>query len=554
MSQSLGEHHQNQRVSKLKYAAFLLFFIVGFGGISALKGGLYSNRHEADVSHMIDIVLRIAGGQTPHIDFSTPLGIMAFLPISTFVNAGFGIGMSFLLAQILVAVILAPMVFHTATSRLHGVAAWFFGLVTLTFVLSLVYGGDALSQSASMYYNRWSWAAAFIILFLAILPAHSGSDKPSLDGLFIGVLLAALAFSKPTFFLAFAIPVIIALMSRGAVRTLGAALFAGVCVAGTIAALYGFEFYLAYIRDLLTVASSSIRSAPGVSFSALLNSPAYLIATLSLVLSIIVLRQAGLARAGAMLLIFAPGFIYVTYQNFGNDPKWLLFLCIYLMAVRPRSGLRVIFNADARNATAALALVSFCLYAPSFQNLVSSPLRHYAQDQETYQLQMESPELSGGLVRDVWVKSMRANTMIEQTQIADRIPALTDETKKPSTRVQFLGEALTSCTVYSGDAKLQAVMAERLKQPPFGYSEASQFFVADILSVLWMEGGFEPLQNGAPWYYGGTAGAEHADAIVLPLCPTSAGAQKAALEALEASGLEFGTPVRDDLMIVYPLN
>jgi hypothetical protein len=213
----------------------------------------------------------------------------------------------------------------------------------------------------------------------------------------------------------------------------------------------------------------------------------------------------------------------------------------------------VIFNADARNAIAALALVSFALYAPSFQNLITSPFRHFGQDEDAYQLQISASKFSHDLTRDVWVYTDRVAELLEQTAITDRLPELAAYGKEANEPVQFLGEDLPRCTTYAGDAAVHAYMADQLKQPPFGYAQDAQFFVADVATVIWMEGGFAPLKNGAPWYYSGTPGVEHADAIVIPLCPVSTASQRASLAALESAGLVLGKAIRDEVMIVYPI-
>jgi hypothetical protein len=539
-----------RKISSTGYGLFLICLIGLLGGITLAKGGLYVDRYEGDVAHLIDILLRIDAGLIPHRDMSTPIGIAAFYPIVLFVKLGLGVGLSFVSAQMLIAALLAPMVLRTAVSRLSGLSAWMFGIVVISIVLALVHGEAVASQSVSMYYNRWGWAMSFVAILLAALPAHEGAEKPRLDGIIIGVLLAVLALLKPTYFVAFSIPISIALLLRGAWLSLGFAFAAGTVVALCVALGFGVEFYAAYVRDLLSVAQSPTRSAPGAELVEVLNGPRFLIATLVLVLSVIVLRQGGQGRAGLILLLLAPGFVYVTYQNFGNDPKWLLLLCIYLMAHRPVRGTRVIFNADARNACAALSLVCFALIAPSFQNMITSPLRHFGVTETDYQLQLETTDVT----RDVWVYSARVNKLRERTNIVDRIPALAAYDAPAEDVTTFMGAALPECQIYTGDALMHAYMADLLKDPPFNYGPRAQFFVADVATVIWMEGGFAPLKGGAPWYYSGTPGIDNAEAIIVPLCPVDMASRKAALEALSAADLNLGAPIRTEVMVVYPIN
>ncbi|WP_139204522.1 YfhO family protein [Pacificibacter marinus] len=537
------------KISSKQYALFLIGVIVVLGGIVLAKGALYVDRYEVDVAHLIDIVLRINMGQVPHIDISTPLGIAAFYPIVMFTKLGFGVGMAFASAQILVAVFLLPIVIRVGLSRLSGVSAWLFGLVSMSMVLALVYGADVASQSASMYYNRWAWAFAFSATFLAAMPAHKGMERPRLDGVFIGVMVAVLALLKSTFFIAFAPVICVVLMMRGAWRTLAYTLLSGGIVALAVLAIFGVDLYVGYVRDLLSVVHSPTRAAPGVDLIEMLNGPRFFTATATLLLSIVVLRQSGQGRAGLVLMLLVPSFVYVTYQNYGNDPKWLLFLCLYLMAHRPQSGVRVMFNAQARNATTALALVCFALGAPSFQNMITSPLRHFSEDVTGYQLQLDNTPL----VRDVWVYSDRVLVLRELTPVVDRLPALADYGKALYDPVIFFGQKLPRCQIDAGDAVMQAYMADRLKEAPFGFGPEAQFFVTDMFSMTWMAGGFTPLQGGAPWYYSGTPGLENADAIVIPLCPLNPKTQAAALAAIEATGVPLEPVIRDEVMWVYKI-
>ena len=124
------------RAESGRFFLYLVGIVVVLSGVLLAKGGLFLDRHEGDALHLIEIMLRMGQGQWPHLDFVTPLGIAAFLPMSAFVKAGFGIGMSVVLAQILVAAILivwwflaasyGPEYFATADAVL---TSWFGDLV-----------------------------------------------------------------------------------------------------------------------------------------------------------------------------------------------------------------------------------------------------------------------------------------------------------------------------------------------------------------------------------------------------------------------------------------
>ena len=88
---------------------------------------------------------------------------------------------------------------------------------------------------------------------------------------------------------------------------------------------------------MLTVAGSEVRAAPGEPLSAIMGAPAYLGGSLTAIAGVIFLRQGKVKTGGLILLLLIPGFFYVTYQNFGNDPQWLLLLAVLLLALRDQS-------------------------------------------------------------------------------------------------------------------------------------------------------------------------------------------------------------------------
>ena len=72
--------------------AFLVAVWAVLGGIALAKGGFFLAKHEGDTFHLLQIVFRMTGGEWPHLDFMTPIGIMAFAPIALFVEMGAGVG------------------------------------------------------------------------------------------------------------------------------------------------------------------------------------------------------------------------------------------------------------------------------------------------------------------------------------------------------------------------------------------------------------------------------------------------------------------------------
>ncbi|MCB2159989.1 MAG: hypothetical protein KDD95_17150, partial [Rhodobacteraceae bacterium] len=60
-----------------RLSAFALIVIAVLGGVALAKGGFYLGMHEGDAIHLAEIVLRMADGQWPHLDFMTPLGVLS---------------------------------------------------------------------------------------------------------------------------------------------------------------------------------------------------------------------------------------------------------------------------------------------------------------------------------------------------------------------------------------------------------------------------------------------------------------------------------------------
>ena len=204
-------------------AAIFLCYLVGLVGIFAaltlVKGDFYINQHEGDILHLSDIVLRMADGAWPHLDFVTPLGILSFAPMVGLVKLGLPFGQAALMSQYLVALALVPAIWWVAVSRLPRWLGYIFGSAVLIMVMSMVFGDTSPSISLSMHYNRWSWAVIFIAVPIAAL-APTGPRSSGVDGVIIGLAMSFLVLCKITYAVAFAPALIAALVLRGDLRAL----------------------------------------------------------------------------------------------------------------------------------------------------------------------------------------------------------------------------------------------------------------------------------------------------------------------------------------------
>ncbi len=528
---------------------FLVLLILVLGGVAVAKGGFFIAKHEGDTLHLMQIVFRMADGELPHLDFMTPIGIFAFWPIVAFLNLGFGIGAAILWSQILVALALLLPAFWAAWSRFDTALAYLFGLAVMVLTLALVHGESDQLVSVSMHYNRWAWAVAYIVIVLAVLPAVK-SQSEGLDGLVIGLGLSVLALSKVTYFIAFAPAVVLALLLRNAGATLALALLSGLVPAGVVTAAAGIDFWPAYLDDLRAVAGSEVRPQPGAPLATVIGAPQYLGGGIALILGIIFLRQAGVRRTGLALLLLVPGFFYVTFQNFGNDPQWLMLLAILLLApwVAPEATNRFGWRLDQALAMTAVAALAFA--APSFLNLAYSPFRHFRVTPAEYTPLLASSARHGDLFGRL-VRSNRVDGAVALDGTGSGLEDRQQAARRAETAVTFQGEEFEQCELQLGIiAWFETIVADL---EAAGLAGGKRIFAADIFASHWLFGDFARLKGGAPWYYGGLPGIETADYLLVPLCPASLAIRKQILEEVAARGITVSELRRTPLYVLYGL-
>lgn len=494
-----------------------LFLILGgllllLGGVSLAKGNLFITQYEGDTLHLMEIVLRMAQGELIHHDFMTPIGALAFWPIVWFVQAGFGMGSAFIWSQILIAVACLPAIWWAARSRMQLGLGVVFGGACLVLILALLHGGVDASTSVSMHYNRWAWAAAFVAIALAVL-RPIGAKNSVADGVIIGVMMAILLMIKVTYFAAFAPGIIVALLARKDVKALVVALVTGSAIMAALTLWLGVSFWAAYLLDLLAVAGSEIRSAPGADFGDVIGAPAYVAGSMAGLSGVIFLRQGGRLPEGLALLVLLPGFFYVTYQNFGNDPKWLMLLGVLLWAAMPEMGAKNDRGWDMRWAMQMVAIASFVLIVPIYFNMTYSPVRNLTATLEDF-----TPVLSGNEQHaDLKTAKLRAQR-VDVSRPFDRegqpFAALADAEHREDV-TEFMGEALPECSIETGLPSFFQTIAGDLEDA--GYGQA-RIMTADLFNSYWMFGDFKPTQGGAPWYYGDLPGYETAEYLMVPLC------------------------------------
>ena len=510
-----------------------------------LKGAFFIGKHEGDTLHLADIVLRMAeAGQLPHLDFMTPIGIGAVWPIAAFVQAGLGMGHAIFAAQAAVAALLFLPALRVALSRFSGALSWGFAFYLMVLCLALVHGEAEASISISMHYNRWAWALAYLAIPLAML-APLGTPRPWLDGALIGLAMAGLVLIKVTYFVAFAPPVLIALLARKQGWMILSAVLSGLAVAVVVTGLLGVDFWLAYLKDLQSVAGSETRPAPGHPLGSILAAPAYVAGTLTLVAAIIFLRQSGRMIEGMVLLFLLPGAIYVTWQNFGNDPQWLVLLALLAFALRPDEYVVNGFGWRMSEALRIVGIVAVTLGASSILNLMWSPFRHLSMDEEkAVPLLSALPAHHDILVQEPRVYRVSYRTAADGPGTAYAAYNARADWPEPTV---LNGETLLDCELAAGyNAWFETVVKDLEANGQSG----SSVLVADLFSALWLYGDLRPVAGAAPWYYGGTPGIRAADHVLVPLCPTGLNVRTGMVKALEDAGWRLEEERRTDTYIL----
>ncbi|EAQ02847.1 hypothetical protein OB2597_15735 [Pseudooceanicola batsensis HTCC2597] len=483
-----------------------------YAALTLIGGAFRFTSHEADMIHLVELVLRVSAGAVPHLDFMTPIGHWAILPMALLHRAGVGLGYAMISSQVLVAAALFPVCAWLSLTRLTLRQSLALFLVVMGLCMAMVFGSADPLISLSMHYNRWCWAASILVVIAVLIPPRTPGTG-YVDGIAVGALMAAMAMTKVTFAIALAAPVIFALLRGGRSPDLFVAFAAAFAMLLAVTLFHGAEFWWAYAADLLAVTGSENRPMPSAHWRALLLSPAGTPVTAAVLFGLWCLSKGGRRDLAAMLLLFYPAFVFITWQNFGNDPVWLLALALVLWVVS--DGL----TGPARLLSRGTALVATVLILPAAINMLYSPVRHLMLADDGFRPMLEShPDLRMATARGegAWVK---------QTVI---FPQKTEPTV-------FRGETLAECELSGGlvarlerDAAALVSLAPELDRQPL---------VADLFSPHWLFSDLRPLAGGAPWYYDGLPGLAEAAHVLVPACPADIRARRHVLRLLVEAGV-----------------
>ncbi|MDV7142232.1 hypothetical protein R3X27_06020 [Tropicimonas sp. TH_r6] len=532
-----------QKRASIAFGGFLLALWAGLSAVLLAKGGLYLAKHEGDTIHLIDMVIRQSQGEWPHLDYMTPIGWLATAPIALFVGQGWGIGMAYLGAQVLFAAALLPAIWWVGISRLKSGWAMVLGVICIGLCLAMVHGESQPSLSISMHYNRWAWALAFIAIAIVFLPS-AGRHSQTADGLVLGVTVAGMALIKVTYVAAFLPVILLALLMHRQWGALLVALVTGLAIVAAMTLVAGTGFWIAYLGDLLTVTGSEARAQPGHSLYGVIAAPAYLGGSFAALAAVMLLRQAGRDSEGVLLLLLVPGFFFVTFQNYGNDPQWLYLLGVLLFALRPAAGVTNGMGWDMRQALALAGCAVFMLGLPSALNLAFSPFRHLNAPASAHtQLFPRSVQHD-----DIHVLIERNRDPAGNVRLPVLFAAETGTEKDEPKPTMVMGEELPFCRLSGGTVTVLDGIARDLEAA--GYAGAA-IYSADLLSSYWLFGDLQRLEGAAPWRYDGLPGIEGARLLLVPLCPMDGRARRGVIEDLEARGVGLKEVHRNEVYRLY---
>ena len=515
----------------MRFALFLLVLLAIIGFAMGFPTQVGISGHEGDLFHMIDAGLRMSNGEIPHLDFMTPLGILSIAPMALFLTLGFAGGKAALLSNLLVAVLIAPAVWWVGQTRLQGWLRMVFGAAMLILAAALIYGGSSAATSLSMFYNRWAWAIVFILLVGIIWPAPDGERAGKL-GLLVGIGLSLLALTKMTFFVAFAPAIAVVLLVQGRLAVAGIAAIIGAIVFAITTMMLGFPFWQAYAQDLLQVALHSQRTQPGENLISTLSAPKFIAGSIALVGTIIWLRKTGQPKLGLFLLLLAPGFVVTTWQNWGNDPKWLFFVALLVLSNLPSLP-------RAREQGLVLATIAAVAIAPTMMTMTFSLSRSIFVDWSTFGRIVDT-----GPISDILLRKER----LEESDIVQAAPGL--DNGEPLRA--FNGVTVPECSLNDGLVRLSAAYAQNIAARDG--ADGAGVFLADLVNIIPLISDLRMLKGGAPWYYGGDPGFDDADYVILPKCPLSVEARAKAMDALEASELQLELVEETPLMFLFAVN
>nr|WP_323777343.1 hypothetical protein [Amylibacter sp.] len=521
------------------YALFLIGLLAVLAMMRSNSGAVLIMSFDGDAIHMAQIVLRMQAGQVPHLDFLTPLGAMAFLPIVWLMDLGFGVGGAFAYAPVMIALVMLPALYWVGLSRFAPSGALALGAVFLVQMLALVHGGVAPTVTASMYYNNWCWSVGALVVALAVVPSRFNNRWILLaEPMILGVGVGFLLLTKATFAVFLLPALILALLIGRQFKMLAfSVLWSMVFLTCITLPLGGLTYWPGYVQDLMFVANSAARGQPGAPLVLMLLAPAQLVGVLAVLTGIVFLRQARKSGSALVLLALVAGWVLITHQNWQNDPHWLIPAGVLVLALARDVELYNRFGWPLKRALQIVSVMLMTLGMPLLVTQIQSLLIHNSLRPDRFAAVFRSPANN----------DLRFRGAKDGDYRIDRpFTALASSGAKPTV---LAGETLPDCQKSTGLVAELIETGKRLDQMP--QTKGAQTLYADWINGLWLFSDTAPLTGGAPWYYGGTPGFAAAEFVVVPLCPMGQDVRRMVLSEIEQDpALSFSEVLRNDLFIL----
>lgn len=473
--------------------------------IQTYSDGMLIETYMVDTLFVLDVVSRIALGQTPHVDFTLHLGALPFALICALSE---NVLIGFLRSQWLLAALLIFAVFWIGRTRL---APWETGFLALAVAFLATSLSPTFDEQITLglFYNRWAWAIATVLLVLVVLEPHAGGSR-ILGGVVAGVLLMALLTTKITFFVGL-LPVgslAFALQRRWIELTVTLATCA--TIMGIVALIVGPSFWLGYLENLVWVAGNPIRQVPGATVSDILAAPRFFAFHLAF-LVFVVLYWVTFGFVRALLIVFLGiCLIFIQHQNFGQMPVW-----VFAIAV---AGSFCARQAAQKGSKTTLSFGVVTLSCAIFGSVFFYPMAQSTSRNASFEYSRQARLLERGSgVSELAVSAEQAGEVVMQ-----KLPKRSDTPNY-----------MSDCLVVEGLLQVYLGASEELadlKKP---------VFVVDAQSPYWLSSGNPPLPESAPWNYGSLRGLKNAEYVAIPKCPFKPNYQFAILQRMVDEGVEL---------------
>jgi hypothetical protein len=497
-------------------AVIWVFYAAASGQIA--DGRLIVSEFPADTTFVIDIILRIAAGQVPHVDFTLHLGALPYV-LAAAVGGDTPV-QGFLIAQTI----------FTGTCLLIGLWVWWtrLGLISgpllLLFITVL---GQTVSLPArndmglALFYNRWGWVLVLLFACLTLLPSRRDGGRAA-DGCLAGLVAFFMLTVKITFFVGLLPAVLLCVLLRRQYREL---VFGAVTFLVLVCVVFAIEpaFWPGYFENMAWAAANPLRPNAGTELFTLVGSGWFLFYTVLFALFLLAAFRTGHRTDILWLTLAAIGFYFIQYQNFQSTPFWLMFLALYAMVQTGTAATRAV-----RRVWMALSAVT-TVFAGLLLLPMGFGLMQFGARADNFP--HAAFPLDGAIRTGAYLAPLAMQPIETEYNLTFETPA--PYTESPE------------CNLVNGWAGHLIEMAEDLRTLP------GPAFVADSIAPHWYLVGADPLPGAALWNYGSVRGLENATFVVVPKCATKPDYKREILREIERSGVTL-TPFREtERSVIY---